>query len=149
MPDNFGFTEGVKAVTQSMEGSREAAKGLTKQIEQVQGEGLAIAQQRSRERLEKKRSDELRKQLAIVKALDEYRRRKLISDTEYQLKVEFLKKNGSKEWEVVLRIKGEMEKEAQKNAELFKSDKRAGDLVNLIAWVLMAWLSWWLVWGQK
>ena len=149
MPDNFGFTEGVKAVTQSMEGSREAAKGLTKQIEQVQGEGLAIAQQRSRERLEKKRSDELRKQLAIVKALDEYRRRKLISDTEYQLKVEFLKKNGSKEWEVVLRIKGEMEKEAQKNAELFKIDKSYGDLVNLVAWILMALLSWWLVWGQK
>ena len=149
MPDNFGFTEGVKAVTQSMEGSREAAKGLTKQIEQVQGEGLAIAQQRARERLEKKRSDELRKQLAIVKALDEYKRRQLITSEEHRLKVEFLKKNGSKEWEVVLRIKGEMEKEAQKNAELFKSDKRAGDLVNLIAWVLMAWLSWWLVWGQK
>lgn len=149
MPDNFGFTEGVKAVTQSMEGSREAAKGLTKQIEQVQGEGLAIAQQRSRERLEKKRSDELRKQLAIVKALDEYKRRQLITSEEHRLKVEFLKKNGSKEWEVVLRIKGEMEKEALKNAKLFKSDKRAGDLVNLVAWILMAWLSWWLVWGQK
>lgn len=149
MSDPFGFSEGVQSVASSMDASRKASKELTKQIELVQGEGLAIAQQRARERLEQKRAAEERKRLAIVKALDEYKRRKLISDEEYRLKVDFIKKYGAKNWEEVLKIKTELEKEAEKNASLFRGDKRKGDLVNLVAWILMAWVAWYLTWGIK
>lgn len=149
MSDPFGFSEGVKSVASSMDASRKASQELTKQIETVQSEGLAIAQQRARERLEQKRAAEERKRLAIVKALDEYKRRKLITDEEYRLKMEFIKQHGAKNWDEVLRIKTEIEKEAENNAKLFRGDKRKGDIVNLIAWLLMGWVSWYLTWGVK
>lgn len=147
MSDPFGFVEGVKSVTSSMDASRKASQELTKQIEAVQGEGLAIAQQRARERLEQKRAAEERKRLAIVKALDEFKRRKQITDEEYRLKMKFIKEHGAKQWDEVLKIKTEIEKEAEKNAEMFRSDKQKGDLVNLVAWLLMAWVAWYLTWG--
>lgn len=149
MPDPFGFSEGVKSVASSMDASRKASQELTKQIETVQGEGLAIAQQRARERLEQKRAAEERKRLAIVRALDEFKRRKQITDEEYRLKMQFIKQHGAKNWDEVLKIKTDLEKEAEKNASLFRSDKRKGDMVNLIAWILMAWVSWYLTWGIK
>ena len=149
MSDPFGFSEGVKSVADSMDASRKASKELTKQIEAVQGEGLAIAQQRSRERLEQKRAAEERKRLAIVKALDEYKKRKQITDEEYRIKMEFIKTHGVKQWDEVLKIKTELEKEAEKNAAMFRSDKQKGDIVNLIAWLLMAWVAWYLTWGIK
>lgn len=149
MSDPFGFSEGANSVVSSMEASRKASQQLTKQIETVQGEGLAIAQQRARERLEQKRAAEERKRLAIVRALDEFKRRKQITDEEYRLKLEFIRKHGAKDWDEVLKIKTELEKESEKNAEMFRSDKQKGDIANLIAWVLMAWVAWYLTWGIK
>ena len=114
MADQFGFSEGVKTLTGSMDSARESAKSLSKQVEAIQKDGLDVAQQKAQERLRTRREAEVKKRLAIHKALAEYKHRKLISHEEYSLKVEFLGqfKNtamGEKEWAEILKIKRELE----------------------------------------
>ena len=115
MSDQFGFSEGVKTLSSSLNSSREASKELTKSIEGIQQDGAAVAQQKARERKREQRENEFRKQQAIFRALDEYKRRKLLTDQEVELKTQFIKQYGSKEWESVLRIKNEIEALEKKN----------------------------------
>jgi len=50
MSDQFGFIEGAKSVTGSMDASREASKSITKSITDVQKDAAAVAQQKDLER---------------------------------------------------------------------------------------------------
>jgi phage-related minor tail protein len=50
MSDQFGFNEGVKSLTGSLDASRESAKALTKQVENIQKDAADVAQQRAKER---------------------------------------------------------------------------------------------------
>ena len=50
MSDQFGFIEGAKSVTSSMDASREASKSITKSITDVQKDAGAAAQQKDLER---------------------------------------------------------------------------------------------------
>ena len=50
MSDQFGFIEGAKSVTGSMDASREASKSITKSIVDVQKDAAAVAQQKDLER---------------------------------------------------------------------------------------------------
>jgi len=93
MPENFGFTEGVKALTGSMSSSREAAKSLSKAVEDVQKDGLDVAQKKANERIRARREAELKKERALIKALEEWKRKKQISDEEANLKINFVKKS--------------------------------------------------------
>ena len=72
----------VKTLTNSLDSARDSAKSLTKQVEAIQKDGLDVASQLAQERLRAKREAELKKRLAIHKALAEYRQRKLISEEE-------------------------------------------------------------------
>ncbi len=49
MSDQFGFLEGAKSVTSSMDASREASKSITKSIVDVQKDAAAVAQQKDLE----------------------------------------------------------------------------------------------------
>ena len=79
MADPFGLSEGVKGLTGSLEASRAASKGLSQSIENIQRDGFDVANKQAQERLRLKREAEVKKQLAIHKALAEYRNRKLIN----------------------------------------------------------------------
>jgi hypothetical protein len=148
------FTDGVKALTGSMDSARESAKSLTKQVELIQKDGLDVAQKLSQDRLRAKREAEVKKQLAIHKALAEYRHRKLISQEEYKLKVDFLRqfKNasmGEKEWAEILKIKNELEALEQKEKAQFDGDLKNIRRVQLMCFIVAAWIAWVIVWGDK
>ena len=151
MPD---FTDGVKALTGSMDSARESAKSLTKQVELIQKDGLDVAQKLAQDRLRAKREAEVKKQLAIHKALAEYRHRKLISQEEYKLKVDFLRQVksasiGEKEWAEILKIKNELEALEQKEKAQFDGDLKNIRRVQLMCFIVAAWIAWVIVWGDK
>lgn len=149
MSDPYGINEGVKILTGSFDASRESAKSLTKQVEAIQKDALDVAQQQSRDRRTAQREAEFKKQQAIFKALDEYKRRKLLSDHEVELKKQFIKQYGSKEWDSVLKIKTEIEALEKHNIEEFQHDLKSVRKVQFWCFFVAAFISWYLTWGIK
>ena len=119
MADDLGLSAGAKGISEGFKTGREAGREIGKNIEDVQKEAVDVAKERANARIRERREAELRKERAIFKALEEYKHRKKISDEEYKLRVEFVKKYGTKEWEKVLDIKTEIEKTEKKDKEYF------------------------------
>jgi hypothetical protein len=149
MPDQFGFLEGVKTLSGSIDATREASKGLSKSIEGIQQDGLDVAQKKAQERRREQREVEFRKQTALIKALEDWQNKKQISDREAKLKIEFVKKYGAKEWEAVLKIKLDIETIERKNNELFRKDVKDVQRVQLICFALATIIAYYLTWGYK
>jgi len=82
MTDPFGLSEGVKTLSGSLDASRKASKGLSKSIEGVQQDGIDVAQQKARERRIALREAEIKKQTALIKALEDWQKKKQIGDQE-------------------------------------------------------------------
>ena len=122
MPDPFGFEEGAKTLANSLDSSRKAANQLTKSIEGIQQDGADVAIQKARERHRAYREAELKKQNALVKALEEWKRKRQISEEEANLKIQFVKKYGAKEWDALMRIKLDIENMERKANEDFQHD---------------------------
>jgi len=136
MSDQFGFTEGVKTLSGSIDASREAAKGLSKSIEGIQQDGVDVAQQKAQERRRAAREAEFKKQTALIKALENWQKKKQISDQEAKVKIDFVKKYGAKEWEAVLKIKLDIENMERKADEDFQHDLR--DVRRVQIWCFIA-----------
>ena len=149
MSDPFGIAQGAKTLSNSIDASREASKGLTKSIEGIQHDGLAVAQQKATERRRAAREEEHRKQTALIKALEDWQQKKQISDKEAKLKIDFVKKYGAKEWEAVLKIKLDIENMERKNNEAFKHDLKEVRKVQFYCFAVAALISWYLTWGYK
>lgn len=149
MSDQFGFNEGVKSLTGSLDASRESAKSLTKQVENIQKDAADVAQQRAKERRTAQREAEFKKQQAIFRALDEYKRRKLLTDHEVELKKQFVKQYGTKEWESLLRIKNELEALEKHNIKEFQHDLKAVRRVQFWCFFVAGFIAWYLTWGIK
>jgi translation initiation factor 2 alpha subunit (eIF-2alpha) len=99
MSDPLGLSEGVKGLSSGLDSAREASKSVSKQIENVQKDAVDVAQQRAQERIRARREAEFKKERALIKALDEWKRKKQISDEEAELKIKFVRQYGAKEWE--------------------------------------------------
>ena len=136
MSDPFGLTEGVKTLSSSFDKSREAAKGLSKSIEGIQQDGTDIAQQKAQERRRAIREAEFKKQTALIKALEDWQKKKQISDQEAKVKIDFVRKYGAKEWEAVLKIKLDIENMERKANEDFQHDLK--DVRRVQVWCFMA-----------
>ena len=149
MPDPFGLSEGVKGLSSSLDSSREAAKGLSKSIEGIRNDAVDVAQQQARERRTAQREVEFKKQQAIFRALDEYKRRKLLTDQEVELKKQFVRQYGSKEWDSVLKIKTELEALEKLNLEEFQHDLKSVRRVQFWCFFVAAFIAWYLTWGIK
>jgi hypothetical protein len=149
MSDPYGINEGVKALTSGLDAGRESAKSLTKQVEAIQKDAVDVAQQQAKARRTAQREAEFKKQQAIFKALDEYKRRKLLSDNEVELKKQFIKQYGSKEWDSVLKIKTEIEALEKHNIEEFQHDLKAVRRVQFWCFFVAAFIAWYLTWGIK
>jgi len=149
MSDPFGIAQGAKTLSSSIDASREASKGLTKSIEGIQQDGLAVAQQKAQERRRVAREEEHRKQTALIKALEDWQQKKQISDKEAKLKIDFVKKYGAKEWEAVLKIKLDIENMERANNEAFKHDLKEVRKVQFYCFAVAALISWYLTWGYK
>jgi len=149
MPDQFGFNEGVKALTSSLDASRESGKSLGKQVEAIQQDAVDVAQQRAKARRTAHREAEFKKQQAIFRALDEYKTRKLLTDHEVAIKKQFIKQYGTKEWEAVLKIKNEIEALEKHNLNEFQHDLKAVRRVQFWCFFVAAFIAWYLTWGIK
>ena len=149
MSDPFGITEGAKTLSGSLDSAREGSKQLTKSIEGAQKEAVDLANQRAQERIRAAREAELRKQNALIKALDEWKRKKQISDEEANLKINFVKKYGAKEWDALLKIKLDIENLERKNNEEFQHDLKAIRRVQFYCFAAAALIAYYLTWGIK
>lgn len=145
----YGLPEGTKALADSLNASRGAAKELSNSIEGIQRDGVDVAKQKAQERRLEARQAEVKKQLAIHKALAEYRHRKLITEEEYKLKVEFVKQYGSKDWEQVLKIKNELQKLEELEKRHYDEDLSKVRWVQFWCFLAAAWIAWYLTWGIK
>jgi len=145
----YGLPESIKGLSNSLEASRDASRGLSKSIENIQQDGLDVAKQKAQERRIALHQAEVKKQLAIHKALAEYRHRRLITEEEYKLKVEFVKQYGSKDWEQVLKIKTELEKLEELEKKQFDEDLSKVKKVQFWCFLAAAWIAWYLTWGIK
>jgi hypothetical protein len=145
MSDPLGLSEGVKGLSSGLDSAREAGKSVTKSIEGIQKDGLDVAQQRAQERIRARREAEFKKERALIKALDEWKRKKQISDEEAELKIKFVKQYGAKEWEALLKIKLDIENLERKNNDEFQHDLKAIRRVQfycfLAALVVTLWLK--------
>ena len=149
MSDPFGIAQGAKTLSNSIDASREASKGLTKSIEGIQHDGLAVAQQKAVERRRVAREEEHRKQTALIKALEDWQQKKQISDKEAKLKIDFVKKYGAKEWEALLKIKLDIENIERKANEAFQHDLKEVRKVQFYCFAVAALIAWYLTWGYK
>jgi len=147
--DPFGISEGVKGLTGSLEASRTASKGLSQSIENIQRDGLDVANKQAQERLRARREAEFKKQRALIKALEDWQKKKQISDEEAKLKIDFVKKYGAKEWDAVLKIKLDIENLERKDNEEYQHDLKAVRRVQFWCFFVAAFIAWYLTWGIK
>jgi len=146
---DFGLSEGIKSVSGAMDGTREATKGLTKSIEATQQDAVDVAQKQAQERIRARREAEFKKERALIKALEEWKRKKQISDEEARLKIDFVKKYGAKEWDALLRIKLDIENLERKDNEEYQHDLKAVRRVQFWCFFVAAFIAWYLTWGIK
>jgi len=149
MADPFGIAEGAKTFSGTLTASREAGKQLGKNIEHLQQDGLAVAQQKAQERIRARREAEHKKATALIKALEDWRHKKQISDEEAKLKIDFVKKYGAKEWDAVLRIKLDIENMERRENEAFQHDLKEVRKVQFYCFVVAAIIAWYATWGYK
>ena len=141
MSDQFGFSEGVKALSSGLDGGRESAKSLSKSIEGIQKDAVDVAQEKAKERRRLAREAEFKKERALLKALEEWKRKKYISDEEAKLKIDFVKKYGSKEWDSLLRIKLDIENMERKSNEAYQHDLKEVRRVQFWCFFAAFWVT--------
>ena len=149
MADPYGISEGVKTLSGSLDASREAAKGLSKSIEDAQHDATEVAQKQANERIRTRREAEFKKERALIKALESWQHKKQISDEEAKLKIDFVKKHGAKEWEAVLKIKLDIENTQRKDNEEYQHDLKAVRRVQFYCFAAATVIAWYLTWGYK
>jgi hypothetical protein len=149
MSDPYGITEGVKTLSGSLDATREASKSLSKSIENIQHDGLEVAQKQANERIRARREAEFKKEQALIKALKQWQHSKQISDEEAKLKIDFVKKHGAKEWEAILKIKVDIENLRKKDNEEYQHDLKAVKRVQFYCFAFAAVIAWYATWGYK
>jgi len=149
MSDELGLGAGAKGISEGFKTGREAGKEIGKNIEDVQKEAIDLARKKAQDRVRERREAELKKSRAIYKALEEYRHRKKISDEEYKLRVDFIKQNGTKEWQKVLDLKTEIEKLEKADKEFFDAELAKVKWVQFWCFLVAAWIAYYIVWGSK
>ena len=141
---DYGLSESIKGLSSGLNASRDASKSLSKSIENIQQDGLDVAQKQANERLRLRREAEVKKERALIKALDSWKHKKQISDEEAKLKIDFVKKYGAKEWEAVLKIKLDIENMQRKDNEEFQHDLKAVRRVQIWCFVAALMVTLWL-----
>jgi len=144
MSDPLGLSDGVKSLSSGFDSAREAGKSVSKQIENIQKDAVDVAQQQAQERIRARREAEFKKERALVKALEEWKRKKQISDEEADLKIKFVKQYGAKEWDALLRIKLDIENMERKNNEEFQHDLKAVRQVQFYCFMAALIVTLWL-----
>jgi anion-transporting ArsA/GET3 family ATPase len=146
MLDNFGINEGVKALSGSLNATRESTKELSKSIENIQHDAAEVAQKRANE---KRRALVAHPDQTVLKAYKEFQLLEEVKKLEIKMKSEVIQKYGPKAWDDIQVIKARMLKEELKIKEEYGHDLKAVRRVQLYCFALAAVISWYLTWGYK
>ena len=146
MSDQFGFLEGAKSVTSSMDASRQASHSITKSITDVQKEAADVAQQRLNER---RREQYVHADNTIVSAVNEWERLLRAKKTEEQLQQDIIRQYGKAAWAEIQQIKQRQLKEKENDKKFFSEEVKKVKRVMVICYIVAAWIAWYLTWGIK
>jgi len=146
MADQFGFTEGVKSLSSSLNATREGTKELTKTIEAIQGDATEVAQKKA---IERRKTQHYQPDNTVIKAYNEYQMIQEVKKMELRMKAEVVNKYGSKAWDDIQSIKQRMLKEEMQNKKLFDNDLKAVQRVQFYCYAVAAMIAWYLTWGYK
>jgi hypothetical protein len=149
MPDDLGLSAGAKGISEGIKTGREAGRELGKNIEEIQKEAVDVAKERANAKIRERREADFKKERAIFKALEEYKHRKKISDEEYKLRIDFIKKYGAKEWQKLLDIKQEIERLEKEDKKYFDAELAKVKWVQFWCFLVAAWIAYYIVWGSK
>jgi hypothetical protein len=149
MSDQFGFLEGAKSVTGSMDASREASKSITKSITDVQKDAAAVAQQKDLERRRQIREAQVFKEQYFKRAMMEWQRQESIRIEEAKVKADFIRKHGAKRWNEIESIKQKIEKQDNELTREFKQDLAKVRRAMFMCYAVAAVIAWYLTWGVK
>jgi hypothetical protein len=149
MSDQFGFIEGAKSVTSSMDASRQASKSITKSITDVQNDATAVAQQKDLERKRHIRETQVFKEQYFKRALMEWQRQEDIRIEEAKVKADFIRKHGTKRWGEIESVKQKIEKQDNELTREFKEDLAKVRRAMFMCYAVAAVIAWYLTWGYK
>jgi hypothetical protein len=149
MSDQFGFLEGAKSVTSSMDASREASKSITKSITDVQKDAAAVAQQKDLDRRRQIREAQVYKEQYFKRAMMEWQRQETIRIEEAKVKADFIKKHGAKRWSEIESIKQKIEKQDNELNREFKQDLAKVRRAMAMCYAVAAVIAYYLTWGNK
>lgn len=149
MSDQFGFIEGAKSVTSSMDASRQASHSITKSITDVQKEAASAAQQKDLERKRHIRETQVFKEQYFKRAMMEWQRQETIRVEEAKVKADFIKRHGSKRWGEIESIKQKIEKQDNELSREFKEDLAKSRRAMFVCYAVAAIIAWYITWGHK
>ena len=149
MADELGLSAGAKGISEGIKTGREAGREIGKNIEEVQKEAVDVAKAQANARIRERREAEFKKERAIFKALEEYKHRKKISEEEYQLRIDFIKKYGTKEWQKLIDIKTEIERLEKEDKKYFDAELSKVRWVQFWCFLAAGWIAYFIVWGGK
>jgi hypothetical protein len=146
MPDPFGITDGVKAVTSSINESVKASKELSKAIDGVLEVADAAAKDRTAAR---KKARQVNPDTAtIIEAVDEWQRLLIARQSEAKIQEQITKKYGSKAWDEIQGIKARKLWEERQDRYLEQHDRRVMKSVMLLCYIFAGWIAYELTWGM-
>jgi hypothetical protein len=136
--------DGIQSLSTSLNQAREASKSLSKTIEGIQQDGVDVARQKALERARIAKETEFKKERALIRALEQWKHQKQITDEEANLKIQFVKKYGAKEWDAVLKIKLDIENLERRSNEAFQHDLKEVRKVQFWCFVAALIVTLWL-----
>jgi len=115
----MSITEGAKSISEGLNQAREAGKSLTKTIQDIQHDGVEVAQEQLAEHRRKKAYQEATENSIIYRAIQEYENQSAVIKAENDAERDFKAKYGVKEWNKVLELKSVVEKEVQETKQYY------------------------------
>ena len=139
------IVEGTKQLAQSLDDAREAGKSLTKSIENIQHDGIEVAQQELESLKRKRLIEDAMENSMIYRAIQEYEAQKAVIIAENKAEDEFKLRYGDKEWSKVLELKNVVEKEHLENKKYYGHKLDDVRRVQFYCWVVAAFITY-LLW---
>ena len=146
MSDPFGFLEGAKSLSSTLDSARGVSKELSTSIANVQKEAVDLAQERAKERI---RAQKIKVDQSILRAFDEFKIIEEVKRLEAQMKAEVIRTYGPKAWDDIQVIKARLLKEKKENEKLFNEDLHKIKRAQLYCFLVAALIAYYLVWGHK
>jgi hypothetical protein len=144
MPEINPIAEGAKSLAESLNQTREASKSLTKSIQNIQHDGVEVAQEQLASRDRHRQHEEAIENSMIYRAIQEYQNQYTIIKAENKAEKEFKDKYGEKEWNKVLELKAVVEKEHRENQRYYGHKLEDVKRVQLYCWVAAAIVTYFL-----